>query len=70
MTLANVAWRGGGAIVGATLCTVLALGQSDPSFDRPAPDRPDREVHRQSRLQGLGSHDHRGHDDPGRQLDE
>jgi outer membrane protein assembly factor BamB len=35
MTLANVAWRRGGAIVGATLCTVLALGQSVPSFDVP-----------------------------------
>ncbi|MEO5742020.1 MAG: PQQ-binding-like beta-propeller repeat protein [Vicinamibacterales bacterium] len=31
MTLPNLAWRGGGAIVGATLCTVLALAQSGPS---------------------------------------
>lgn len=35
MTLANVAWRGGGAIVGVTLCTVLALAQSVPSLKAP-----------------------------------
>ena len=31
MTLSNLEWRGGGAIVGATLCTVLALAQSGSS---------------------------------------
>ncbi len=35
MTLPNRAWRGGGAIVGAGLCTVLALAQSDPSSIQP-----------------------------------
>jgi outer membrane protein assembly factor BamB len=31
MTLPNLAWRGGGAIVGAALCTVFALAQPGPS---------------------------------------
>lgn len=35
MTLANVVWRGGGAIVSATLCAVLALAQSVPSVNGP-----------------------------------
>ncbi len=35
MTLPNLAWRGGGAIVSAALCTVLALAQSGPSAVSP-----------------------------------
>ncbi len=35
MTLQNLAWRGGGAVVGATLCTVLALAQSGPASIQP-----------------------------------
>lgn len=35
MRFPNLAWRGGGAIVGATLCTVMALAQSGPLPVRP-----------------------------------
>jgi outer membrane protein assembly factor BamB len=35
MTLPNLVWRGGGAIVGGALWTVLALAQSDPSSIQP-----------------------------------
>ncbi|RPI53371.1 MAG: hypothetical protein EHM55_14025 [Acidobacteria bacterium] len=40
MTVANVARRGGGAIVGAALCTVLALAQPDPSSIGPLRNAP------------------------------
>src|SRR5688572_26008642 len=35
MTLPNLMWRGGGAIVGTALCTVLAFAQSGPASHSP-----------------------------------